>query len=37
MFDHFGLQQNVEGGVQDEAKIAGSQPLFGSLLGFGNM
>jgi hypothetical protein len=36
-FDHFGLRQRVEGGAQDKAEIAGSRPLFGSFLGFGNM
>jgi hypothetical protein len=34
MLTYFGLQQLVEGGVQDEAKITGSRPLFGSFLGF---
>jgi hypothetical protein len=38
MFDLFlGLRQAVECGAQDEAKIAGSLPLLGPLLGFGLM
>jgi hypothetical protein len=36
-YDHFGLRQLVKGGAQDKAEIAGSRPLFGSFLGFGNM
>jgi hypothetical protein len=35
MFDLFlGLRQVVEGGVQDEVEIVGSQPLLGPFLGF---
>jgi hypothetical protein len=38
MFDLFlGLRQAVEGGVQDEAEIMGSRPLFRAFLGFGLM
>jgi hypothetical protein len=37
MLNYFGLRQPVEGGSQHEAEIAGSRPLFGSFLGFGNM
>jgi hypothetical protein len=29
MFDHFVLQQLVEGRAQDEVEIEGSRPLFG--------
>jgi hypothetical protein len=36
MLTYFGLQQPVEGGAQDEAEITGSQPLFASVLGFGD-
>jgi hypothetical protein len=35
MFDLiFGLQQAVEGGVQDKAEIVGYWPLLGPFLGF---
>jgi hypothetical protein len=34
---YFGLSHPVEGQAKDEAEIMGSQPCFGSFLGFGNM